>query len=209
VLGGLAATGIFVVVVIGVGFTHGLAGPESTAGSQPAKSVPRPESRVPTGAGGVSQPNKMVGLPSAVHVAYGKAQGQRRDALVYTSSKDFTRRNIAAGVRSAVSSDAILGTINEPGHVSAPSPSATTHRHAPSAPPKVGGVSVGQIAGCLTAVAVSNGVLVVEIAHYQGKPAIIIVSRPVGNLYRVTVAGLACSTSRPDVLARITVPKAR
>ena len=68
---------------------------------------------------------------------------------------------------------------------------------------------VGQISGCLSAVAPPSGVLVAEIAHYLGKPAIIVVSKPVGNAYRVTVVGLACSASRPDVLARITVPRAR
>jgi hypothetical protein len=52
-------------------------------------------------------------------------------------------------------------------------------------------------------------VLVVEVAHYRGKLAIIVVGKPAAKAYRVTVTGLACSASRPDVLARITVPESR
>jgi len=215
VLGGLAATGVFAVVVIGaaVALSHGTLGPESTAGSQPANSRPLPAPKQPVG-GPARQSNNAVGLPSAVQVTYGTASGRARSALVYASGRNFTRANVAASVRSTVSREGMFGTIlNGPG--STPSPQTPpTHEHSQSrgtapAAPEVGGIRVGQIAGCLSAAAISNGVLVVEIAHYQGKPAMIIVSKLIGKSYRVTVLGLRCSASQADVIARITVPKAR
>ena len=124
---------------------------------------------------------------------------------MYTSSAHFTRANIARGVRSGF----IEGlSLPDAGPAHQPVPTGAHHPQAPQ-PHKVGSVSVGQIAGCLSAVAPASGVLVVEVAHYRGKPAIIVVGKPAAKAYQVTVTGLACSASRPDVLARITVPESR
>jgi len=208
-MGGLAATGVFAIVVIGaaIALTHLSLGPASGPESRPAVGAPAPNpapgSHVPNvprpqARGG---PANTVGLPSGIYVAYGAAS-RKLTALAFATREDFTPRNIANGVRSAISTSVTFSTAgpmvpNSESPIPSPSPS------------KVGTIGVGQIARCLSAVAASNGVLVVEIAHYQGKPAMIIVSKPISGFYRVTVTGLACSASRPDVLARITVSKAR
>jgi hypothetical protein len=213
VVGGLAVTGVFAVIVIGAAFalTHlpalgPASAPRSAARGQAPQAAPAPGSY-----GGANRP---VGAPSGLSVHYHEA-GRKRNTLAFATTVNYTHGNIGRGVRSAVSNSALFTTLAPAGGPASP----TTQNPSPvstqptSTPPKatlkVGSVSVGQIAGCLSAVAVSNGVLIVEVAHYQGKPAMIIVGRPAAGSYRVIVAGLACSASHPDVLARITVPRAR
>jgi hypothetical protein len=219
VLGGLATAGVFAFVVAGavvvlnqaqVGSSSGTAG----AGRAGAPSVPRPKSLGRNSAFGpnVNGPNS---APTGVQVKY-KASGRTRTTTAYTSQAHFTSGNIARGVRSEVvaglrlSGPEYRGGITASGaaHTPVPSPSSQ-HRQHRAQPHKVGSLSVVRIEGCLSAVAPSNGVFLVEIAHYQGKPAIIIIGKPVANAYPVTVTGLACSSTAPDVLARITVPKRR
>ncbi len=56
-------------------------------------------------------------------------------------------------------------------------------------------------------VAGGHPVLLVDVARYLGKPAVIVVLRPVHSTFRVVVAGLACGAGRGDVLRRLSIPK--
>jgi hypothetical protein len=214
VMGGLAATGIFAFVVVGA-YALSQAGLGSSSSSAPSaargagpKAIPKPGPRESSSSGkpgsGVHSPVYGVGQPvystTGVQLKY-NASGKTRTATVYASPARYTRGNIARGVRSGLTFGLNLPDAG-PAH---PGP-AGTH---PPQPHKVGSVSFGQLAGCLSSVAPANGVLIVEIAHYLGKQAIIVVGRPVAKVYQVTVTGLACSAARPDVVARITVPEPR
>ena len=213
VLRGLAATAVFAFVVVGAVYAldHGGFSSSSSSGSAagaPAiKAIPRPGPGAASGSGS-SEHGPTFGSNNPVYSTTGiplkyKASGKTKTATVYTSSAHFTRGNIARGVRSGL----INGVSLPHAGPAQPVPTSGHRRHAPLY--KVGTVRVGQIAGCLSAVAPASGVLVVEIAHYRGKPAIIIVGKPVAKAYQVTVTGLACSASKPDVVARITVPEHR
>ncbi len=209
-LGGLAATAVVAFVVVGaidvlnnVGGGFGAASAPESRSAIP-RAIPEPgagSSRSRPDAGPAGNP---VLAPAGVKVAYG-GLANRATARVLSSRADLTRRNIARIVSSEISYSLSAPTFNGAATPGTSQPS--------SAAGKVGPVSVGQISRCLSAVGPGNGVLLVEIAHYRGKPAMIIVSNvvnnPAGKFYRVTVAGLACSAARPDVLARITVPKPR
>jgi hypothetical protein len=199
---------VFAFVVVGAVYALDHAGFSSSssgsAGAPASKSIPLPGSGAGSGEhsptfGSNNPAYSTPGIP----LKY-KASGKTRTATVYTSSAQFTRGNIARGVRSRV----VNGVSFPDAGPALPVPTGT-HRSDVPQPHKVGTVNVGQIEGCLSAVAPVNGVLVVEIAHYGGKPAIIVVGKPVAKAYQVTVTGLACSASRPDVLARIAVPEPR
>jgi hypothetical protein len=210
VMGGLAATGVFAFVVVGAVYALSQSGLGSSSSSAPraAGAIPKPGPRDSSSSGqsrsGAHSPVYGVGNPAysttGVQLKY-NALGKTRTATVYASPARYTRGNIARGVRSGLT----IG-LNLPD--AGPAHTGPTGTHHPQ-PHKVGSVSFGQLAGCLSAVAPANGVLIVEIAHYLGKQAIIVVGRPVAKAYQVTVTGLACSAGRPDVVARITVPEPR
>lgn len=228
-LGGLATAGVLAVVVGAVVvLNQAQLGPAtehsaSASGAGAPNAEPRPARGVRNpplglnGAGIFGPDDAAKGIRLKYH-----ASGQTRLTTAYSSRANYTRGDIARGVRSVV----INGLADIPtyagGSASVPPPTATAGptRPAPaSSHPKgqpktpllrkVGSVSVGQIEGCLNAVAPSSGVIFVEVAYYQDKRAIIIVGKPVAKAYLVTVAGLACSATEPDVLARITVPEHR
>jgi hypothetical protein len=208
VLRGLAATGVFAFIVIGaaialhhVGVRGAASAPNAGHPAYP-KVAPSAAPRYP----GYSGSNNALSTPAGVNVSYHR-RAHEATARVLATNRHYTRGNLARIVRSDIIGSTAFPTA---GGAVEPVPAITKKTpEPPRAPETVGSVSVVRIAGCLSVLAPRNGVLVVEIAHYQGKPAMIIVGRPVGNFYRVTVAGLACSASGPDVLARITVPKAR
>jgi hypothetical protein len=219
VLGGLATAGVFV-FIIGAVFALSRAnlGPSSGSAGRPAAGRPAAgRSALPAPVperGPLFGANSAINAAAGVHVRYQTA-GRTASANVYLSPVHFTRSTIGRSVRSVGYRMSLAAP--EAGTTGHSVPHRTTGTHHPQSqtppkparPQKVGSVSVAQIARCLSADAPSGRLVIVEIAHYQGKPAIIMVGRLVADAYHVTVTGLACSASKPDVLARITVPKRR
>ena len=72
----------------------------------------------------------------------------------------------------------------------------------------MGGVSLSELAGCLDRVSAGRRVLLADVARYLGRPATIIVLQPLtaAGVFDVTIVGLTCSASNPDVISRTTVP---
>jgi hypothetical protein len=63
------------------------------------------------------------------------------------------------------------------------------------------------LAGCLANIASGRQVLLADVARYLGKPATIIVLKPVSGAFDVIVVGLACTATKADVITRLSVPK--
>src|ERR1022692_1983807 len=147
-------------------------------------------------------PESSAGQNQTFGLAYG-AGGRFRTAAE-TSSVDFEPATLGARIRQQVA--------NIPGDFySLPSPAATGSHSTPSpAGPNAGagGLNLARLAACVTLVAAGRDVLVVDIALYQSAPATIIVSEtsPTAKSFAVIIVSRACSGTRADIIARVTVP---
>jgi hypothetical protein len=187
-LRGLAAAAALVVLVGGgvvlVNLRTSTAGPSSEGVARPNR--PRPS----TGAVGSAA--------AATHLRY-RQRGRYLYANVVTSSANFTKATLPDNVRHQVASSQ---QVAEPYATAAPAVGRVppTRQH-------LRGFTVGQLESCLSAVATTGLVELVEVARYQGAPATIIVLNPVGNAFAVIVVGETCGAPRPDIIARLSVPR--
>jgi hypothetical protein len=68
-------------------------------------------------------------------------------------------------------------------------------------------LSLAVLQGCVSRIAAGSLVLLVDVAHYQRAPAIVIVTQTAaGSLDQVSVVGPGCSATRSDLLAHVTLP---
>lgn len=137
-----------------------------------------------------------------IRLGYSMA-GTTVTAPVIASTANLTRASLASEVARQVTRTANAAARNNTGLVTGSSgsePQATQGT--------IGGISTSQLSGCVTRVSRGNVVLLVEVARYQGAPAVIIVTRPLpaGGELKVFVVAAACSASRTDVVATATVP---
>jgi hypothetical protein len=183
----LAAAGVLVLLVGGgILLANGRgAQTRNTAGSEPAS---RPARNRPSSA--------IVGSGAATPLRYRHA-GQLVYASAVRSDADYTKASLPAGVRDEVKASA---------QVASPAPGVAPSGAAPSTS-RLNGASVSQLESCLSAVATGHLVLLVDVARYLGRPATIIVLKPVNNVFDVIVVGQACGTSGQNVITRLTVPK--
>jgi len=86
--------------------------------------------------------------------------------------------------------------VSSPGSGTSAGPAAT----------KFGTMTVGELRGCVGRIAPRGRVLLVDVARYQGRQATVIVVAPHGAARQVWVVGPACSASRGDVLAHLSMP---
>lgn len=190
-LRGLAAAGA-VVLVVGVGFllTGGIGGYSRTSvGSSPGTSGTQANRPVASGR-----------RSSSTGLRYSQA-GTPATTTAIASDVNFTPDALAAQVKSAMAmTSSGLGA----------STAAPDVHPAQTAGPteSVGGIGVPQLEACVTQVAGSSHVLVVDVARYQDKPAIIIVVQavPPGPELSVYVVGTQCSASITDLITKTMVP---
>jgi hypothetical protein len=132
-----------------------------------------------------------------------KYKGTYLDASAIQSRADYTASDLPSGVRAVVASTPAISPVM-------PGPQATggTNGNSASSPlVRIGGVSADQLTGCLSNVASGEEVLLADVAHYLGKPAVIIVLKPVTGAFGVIVVGLACTATNADAITRLSVPK--
>lgn len=192
-LRGLTAAAALVVLVGGGILLARGRGPVShnTAGSAP---VPHsnPARNRPSAA--------IVGSATTTPLRY-HHDGEYVYANAVKSNADYTKASLPDGVRSEVKNTA---QITRPSDTTAPGESV------PSSAQQFSDVTISKLESCLSAVATGNLVLLVEVAHYLGQPATIIVLKPTSpanDVFDVIVVGQACGTSDHDVITRLTVPK--
>jgi hypothetical protein len=74
-------------------------------------------------------------------------------------------------------------------------------------PGSFGNLSLAALQGCVSRIAAGSLVLLVDVAHYQGAPATVIVTQAAaGSPKQVSVVGSGCSATRSDLLAHVTLP---
>ncbi len=190
VLRGLAAAAA-VVIVAGAGFllANGQTATESTAGSTGSQG----------GGNRAAAPSRALAngpasLSHRVSLRY-RLNGKIVTTTALSSSTNFRRNSLARQVRKDVSSAQSIG----PTGTSQPTGSAEATESK---------VSVTRLEGCLSRLDAGRRVLVVNIAHFLGKPASIIVLRSLksADLLDIAIVGLSCSASHADVIYRTTIP---
>jgi hypothetical protein len=186
---GLAVAGVLVLVAGGVLLITHVSPMNSTSTSA---SAPRPAVHQYPAAernSGIAT----AGLGASVRYRY---NGKNAITSVMTANIDYTPANIARGIRrNAELKEIMAGAVP----INAPTPA-----FAPRASAEVGHVPISRIAGCLSALAVSDSVTLVQVARYLSKPALVVILSPVDNLFHVIVVGLACSAGHKDIVARLT-----
>jgi hypothetical protein len=198
VLRGLAAAGA-VVVIAGAGLllAHGQTGSGTSAGAgsgggQPTsrrQAEPRPVAGSALHAGSAGGP---------VSLRYRGRNGRFATARALNSGKNYSKRNLAPMVRTAVASAPPITTGVTPG----------TSQQPASSPAEIGGIRLPLLAGCLSKVSAGRTILVADIARYLGRPATIVVLRSSdkARVLQVVVVSLSCSAAIPDIIAQLTVP---
>jgi hypothetical protein len=192
----LAATAVLALIVGGVLVLANLggSGPANVAAKPAAGRQPTPHSAnvLPTGTGtGYSSAGVM-----PVRYTY---QGRFVITNVAVSDVNYTKSDLAAGIRGRLENPVSDGAATAPSPSGAESSQATsTHRSR--------GITAERLSGCLTKVAAGRQILQAEVALYQGAPATIVVLKPIGHIFDVIVVGATCSGTDTDVITRLRLP---
>jgi hypothetical protein len=142
-----------------------------------------------------------VGAVEPVSVPY-RQNGIFLYTTAMSSSTDYTSADLAGSVRKIVASSAGVTF----GSSSEPEPTANAPDRSSSARRSIGHFSIHQLAACLSTVAGGRPVLLADVAHYRGSPAVIVILKPVSHTYDVVVAGLGCGAGGGDIITRLSVP---
>jgi hypothetical protein len=195
----LAVTGVLALIVAG-GLVLANLGPSSapSLSARPASGpAPRPAAQ-PAG------PERSTALPGGDNVGAAATlpvryqyQGGSVITNVVVSNFDYTKSDLATGIRASISSPL---TIPVSGTEKQSSPSATSANQAH-------GISADRLAGCLSKVAAGHRILLAEVVRYLAGPATIVVLKPIGHIFNVIVVGAACSATKTDVLTRLSLQK--
>ena len=196
VLRSLAAVGA-VAIIAGAGFllANGQTASENSASSGSSST------RAPVAAPRPSVSNahaaQRAAGPVPAPVSY-RLNGKVVTTNAIASQTDFTKASLATQVRRDVASSSVQAGFSGAQPTAGPT----------SAKASVGGVSLSALAGCLERVADGRKVLLANVARYLGSPATIIIMTPLAaaDVFDVTIVGLSCSASNPEVISRTTVP---
>src|SRR5262249_4905242 len=131
-----------------------------------------------------------------------RRNGQTASTTAFTSTENFTPSNLAHEVRVQVTnSDRMLTE-----------PSATNGSQGGAGDQtdnRFGGATSPGLEACLSRIAAGRQVVLADVARYLGKPATIIVFRPLSAgsaIFDVVVVALTCSASDSHIITQATVP---
>ena len=147
-----------------------------------------------SGAAGAPRPaTSPLSLGPSVH--YG-LPGASKTIRTVSSNMNFESSKLAAEAITAVAAARVHGGV---GFSARGTSGATSGANAPAKVPATS--SAGSLTGCLDRIAGKQTLLLVEMARYDGRPAMIIVTAASANRpAQVWVVAPACSASHPDVL---------
>jgi hypothetical protein len=120
-------------------------------------------------------------------------------AAPVSSGTDFTPANLRSQVRRDLARYGAAVTAPRALHSSA---------SAAGQGATVGGITVQTLQRCANRIAAGQMVLLIEVAHYEGRRATVIVTRAPGGLEQVWVVGTGCSSASNDLLTHVTLPPA-
>jgi hypothetical protein len=180
----VAATGALVIVGVG-GYeiaTNAVGTSNSGTAASSGGAAVLPRSAAP-----------QLSLGPAVH--YGPSRASKAIRMV-SSNMNFQPAKLAGEAIAAVAAARVHGAV---GFNALGAPTATSGANGPAKIPTAS--SAGAMTGCLDRIAGSQTVLLVEMARYSGRPAMIIVTAAnASRSAQVWVVAPTCSGSHPDVL---------
>jgi hypothetical protein len=198
-LSGLAAAAAVVLVGGGIYEVAGRSGPTSSTASS---GVPAADPATRSPANGPMASALPVSGPALQYQRSG-----RRDSITpITTSANFTPAGLSSQVMAEVKKYGQGFTKTGPN-------AQPSGRHGSASPAAVPGEQTGTFAdiplaslrGCVNRIAAGGLVLLVDVAHYRGAPATIIVTEAAKTgPMRIWVVGTGCSASSSDVLQRAT-----
>jgi hypothetical protein len=195
-LRGLAAAAV-VVVIAGAGIllanAH-TASPTSSAvtgsgGGAPAR---------PGEAGGNGRNASLGARASAPAMVSYRLNGRIATTAVIASQTNFTHSSMPRLVRTRVAS--VTGI--------AVGGAASNLRRAASPTSQIGGVRISELQSCLSVMSRGRKVLLVDVARFLGRPAMIVVLKSLtgADLLDVGIVGPGCSASNLDIIRMLTIP---
>jgi hypothetical protein len=196
-LGTLAAAAVVVVVAAGGYelFGHGAGAPSSSAAPSAPLNSPAtgPLGRPVSGSAGLRAP---VAVGPALPYRYA---GQQHTVTAIASGTDYTSEQLGRQVSAEGTRYGAAGV-----HATPMTPSAATGPNAGSS--ALGKIPASMLAGCVNRIAAGERVLLVDVAHYQGAAATVIVTEGSASApEQVWVVGTGCSGTRSDVLQHTTL----
>jgi hypothetical protein len=174
----------------------------SAAASSPVRNAPA------AGSNGAIRPGAVSPLQVGPEVRYSGPGHAGRFTPVRTST-DYLAADLgqqASGTLARLRTSG-SGAAGGAGHVPA-GQGATASGPAGTAGNSFSAATLAQLPGCISRVAGGQAVLLVDLASFQGAPAIIIVTAPPGSAAgtQVWAVAAACSSSGADVLAHQSLP---
>lgn len=197
-LRGLAAIGVLVLVVGGVVLATSRSGKSGHVVAGSAGQRSGPSSGYGPKSAGIN-----VGTRHSTKLSY-RSGGRNAHADAVVSGANYTTADLVAGIRREVASATGSKFSMSPGYTAPlPRPGGPSGQvsHA------IGPFKLTQLERCLATVAGRRPVLLAEVARYLGKPAVIVVLKPVNKVLNVVVAGLACGAGGGDVLKKLSMPQ--
>jgi hypothetical protein len=185
----VVAGGIYEIAVRGAS-----SGPSGTASG--ASAAARPTSRLP--GNGVMEPAPATFGPALEY----RHAGRPATITPLSTGTDFTPSALASQVTAEVARYGVGFTTSGPNA----RPAAVPGEQAET----FGSMSVSALRGCVNRIAAGNLVLLVDVAHYRGTLAAVIVTGtaagrgPAAGPLQIWVVGAGCSAARSDVLAHAT-----
>jgi hypothetical protein len=200
-LGGLAAAAAVVVVAGGIYEVVAHSGSTASSASSAAPSAARPATRSPAANG-----EMLPALPVSGPALQYQRSGRKDSITPITTSTDFTQTELTSQVSAEVRKYGAGFTKTGP---NAESPSRSGSESPAAVPREQTGtfadIPVAALRGCVERIAAGSLVLLVDVAHYGGTPATIIVTEAAETgPMRIWVVGTGCSASNSDVLQRAT-----
>jgi hypothetical protein len=202
-LRGLAAAGALVIIAGGgLLFAHNQSSSGGGAGSGSGSNgggVPAHKSERRPAASSAGRGVNGSAANGPINVDY-RLKGRVATAQAVTTGDKYTRANMAPLVRKAVAGAPPIGKS------AAGATPGTTQR--PGTTTTFAGLAVRTLTGCLTGLAGGRTILLADVASFLGRPATIVVLKPLtgAHVLDVVVVGVSCSLASPHIIARLTVP---
>jgi hypothetical protein len=199
-LRGLAAAAAAVVLAGGGYAIVAATGSSSAPGSGAGESSPAGAPAAAPAAGPLEVPAGVAGRS----VQY-RHDGREASITPVTTGTDFTRTGLASQATAAVVRYGAGFAMTVPNAGASAHAGGTLRAPSAARAATFGTIPVSMMTGCVNRIDAGSLVLLVDVAHYAGVPATVIVTEAaaIGPM-RIWVVGTGCSASRSDVLAHAT-----
>jgi len=194
----MAAAGAAVVLVGGSYELAQHVGGSSSSSGTPASGAAQPQQKAAPQEG-AGNSRLAAGVPTFGPPLQYRHGGRQASITPIATSTNFTPTQLRSQVSSDLTRSGIFKTAG-PNVVHSSTPGSA------SPAPTLGSIPVSTLQGCVNRIAAGHQVLLVDVAHYRGALATVIVTKTsqVGS-EQIWVVGAGCSAGRSDVLTHATL----